>query len=148
MALPVQPAGRDGLRLQVLGPLRIWRDGAELNAGPRQQAYLLALLLARVGRPVSTSELIDLMWGDDVPGSALNIIQKYVGALRRILEPAVPSRTTGSYLHRRGNAYLFTAPPGTVDLVSFRELVSAAEQAVAEHDHAAALDRYIEALGL
>jgi DNA-binding response OmpR family regulator len=54
------------------------------------QAYLLALLLARVGRPTSTSELIDLIWRDDVPTSALNVIQKYVGALRRVLEPLLP----------------------------------------------------------
>ena len=33
------------LRLQILGPLRIWRDEVEFDAGPRQQAYLLALLL-------------------------------------------------------------------------------------------------------
>ncbi|WP_327002260.1 winged helix-turn-helix domain-containing protein [Dactylosporangium sp. NBC_01737] len=78
------------MRLQVLGPLRVWRDGVELDTGPRQQAYLLALLLARVGRPISASELIDLIWGDGVPSSALNVIHKYVGALRRLLEPAIP----------------------------------------------------------
>ncbi|MEU6201418.1 hypothetical protein, partial [Streptomyces sp. NPDC047061] len=37
------------LRLQILGPLRIWRDGVELDPGPRQQSYLLAVLLARAG---------------------------------------------------------------------------------------------------
>lgn len=46
------PAGP--VRLQVLGPLRVWRDGVERDAGPRQQAYLLALLLARAGQPVTT----------------------------------------------------------------------------------------------
>src|SRR5262245_31605908 len=66
--------GHHCLRLQILGPLRLWRGGAEVDAGPRQQAYLLALLLARVGRPTSTAELIDLIWGDDVPASALNVI--------------------------------------------------------------------------
>lgn len=124
-----RPVGGVGLRLQVLGPLRVWRDGVELDTGPRQQAYLLALLLARVGRPISASELIDLIWGDGVPSSALNVIHKYVGALRRLLEPAIPSRGTGSYLHRRGNIYLFTAPSGMVDLVTFRELVETVEEA-------------------
>lgn len=84
-----QPAGAGSLRLQILGPLRLWHNGTEPDAGPRQQAQLLALLLARVGRPVSTRELIDLIWADDVPASALNIIHKYVGALRRVLEPAL-----------------------------------------------------------
>ncbi|MEO3930107.1 helix-turn-helix domain-containing protein [Micromonosporaceae bacterium B7E4] len=49
---------------------------------PRQQRYLLALLLARTGRPVSTSDLIELIWGEDAPASAPNVIHKYVGALR------------------------------------------------------------------
>ncbi|GAA2635111.1 hypothetical protein Adu01nite_28540 [Paractinoplanes durhamensis] len=130
--------------LQVLGPLRVWRAGAELDVGPRQQASLLALLLARAGRPTSTSELIDLIWGEDVPASALNIIHKYVSALRRLLEPSLPARESGSFLHRRGNSYLFAAVPGTVDLVAFRSLVEAADQKQSD----AALDHYVEALGL
>ncbi|MFF2518217.1 ATP-binding protein [Streptomyces sp. NPDC058086] len=136
------------LRLQVLGPLRGWRDGVELDAGPPQQAYLLAVLLARAGEPVSISELVDLIWAEDVPASAVNILQKYVGALRRLLEPALPAREPGSYLHRRGSAYLFVAAPGTLDVVRFRELVDAAEAGVAEQRPAAALDGYLEAVGL
>jgi len=141
-------AGGTLVRLQVLGPLRVWCDGVEMDPGPRQQAYLLALLLARVGRPVSTSELMDLIWDDEVPSTALNVIQKYVGALRRLLEPAVPARTEGSYLHRRGNAYLFTTPPGTLDLVTFRELVETAKEALAQQRLEMALDLYVESLGL
>ncbi|MEV5840440.1 BTAD domain-containing putative transcriptional regulator [Streptomyces sp. NPDC051985] len=136
------------LRLQVLGPLRVWRDGVELDAGPPQQAYLLAVLLARAGEPVSIGELVDLIWAEDVPASAVNILQKYVGALRRLLEPALPAREPGSYLQRRGSAYLFMAAPGTLDVVRFRELVEAAEAGVTEQRPAAALDRYLEAVGL
>ncbi|MEU6341990.1 BTAD domain-containing putative transcriptional regulator [Streptomyces sp. NPDC046977] len=136
------------VRLQVLGPLRIWRDGAELDAGPPQQAYLLAVLLARAGEPVSIGELVDLIWAENVPASAVNILQKYAGALRRLLEPALAAREPGSYLRRRGSAYLFEAAPGTLDIVRFRELVDAAEGRVAERQPAAALDGYLEAVGL
>ncbi|ABW16128.1 transcriptional regulator, putative ATPase, winged helix family [Parafrankia sp. EAN1pec] len=136
------------LCLQILGPLRIWRGGVELEAGPRQQAYLLALLLARAGRPTSMSQLIDLIWGDDVPASAVNILQKYVGALRRLLEPTLPARATGSYLQRRGDSYLFAAGPVMLDVVTFRELVEVARAGVAEQRPDAALDWYAQALGL
>ncbi|WP_218034747.1 BTAD domain-containing putative transcriptional regulator [Acrocarpospora corrugata] len=128
--------------------MRLWRDGVELDAGPRQQAYLLALLLARAGKPISTSELIDLIWDHDVPASAVNILQKYVGALRRLLEPALPLRGTGSYLQRRGNGYFFASAPGMLDVVTFRELVAAAKAGIAERRPDAALDRYVEALGI
>ncbi|MFG2051994.1 BTAD domain-containing putative transcriptional regulator [Micromonospora sp. NPDC048935] len=136
------------LRLQVLGPLRLWRDGVELSAGPRQQAYLLALLLARAGKPISMSGLVELIWDDDVPASAVNILQKYVGGLRRLLEPALPLRGSGSYLQRRGNGYLFTAGPGMLDVVTFRELVEAAKAAVAEQRSDEALGYYARAVGL
>ncbi|OHV48755.1 AAA family ATPase [Pseudofrankia sp. BMG5.37] len=142
------PAGAGTPCLQILGPLRLWRDGAELDPGPRQQAQLLALLLARVGRPVSTRELIDLIWADDVPASALNVIHKYIGALRRVLEPALPARQAGTYLYRRGNGYVFIAGPGMLDLVTFRELLKAAQAALAEQAREVALDHYVEALGL
>ena len=135
----------DGLRAQILGPLRLWRDGVELDSGPPQQTYLLALLLARAGRPISTSELIDLVWGDDVPASAVNILQKYVGSLRRVLEPTVLARESGSYLQRRGNGYLFVAAPGVLDVVHFRQLAEAGRTC---RQPGEALDYYVRALGL
>jgi len=131
------------LRVEILGPLRLWRGDVELDHGPGQQAFLLALLLARVGRPVSTTELIDLMWGDEAPASALNVIHKYIGTLRRLLEPDLPPRAAGSFLHRRGNSYLITATAEMLDLVAFRELIAAART---QHDEKA-LDLFTEALG-
>ncbi|MFE2216655.1 AAA family ATPase [Streptomyces canus] len=128
--------------------MRVWRDGVELDIGPPQQAYLLAVLLARAGEPVTISELIDLIWAEDVPASAVNILQKYVGALRRLLEPALPAREPGSFLQRRGSAYLFVAAAGTLDVVRFRELVAAAEGSVAGRRLDAALEEYLEATGL
>nr|MDT0665201.1 AfsR/SARP family transcriptional regulator [Micromonospora sp. DSM 115978] len=93
-------------------------------------------------------ELIDLIWADNVPASALNVIHKYVGALRRVLEPELPARKPGIHLHRRGNGYVFVAGPGTLDLVTFRELLKAAQAALVEQTREAALDHYVEALRL
>jgi DNA-binding SARP family transcriptional activator len=142
---PSQPEEARGLRLQILGPLRIRRAGVELDPGPPQQAYLLALLLIRAGRPVSGTELIDLLWADDVPASALNILQKYVGALRRLFEPSIAVRESGSYLQRRGGFYLFTAGSDELDVVEFRQL---AEAARAQDRSDVALDHYLRALSL
>src|SRR5689334_17075155 len=142
------PADDRSLRLQILGPLRLWRGAVELDQGPRQQAYLLALLLAREGRPISTTELTELIWDEEPPATALNIIQKHVGALRRLLEPQLTSRDVGSYLHRRGNSYVFTAQPGMLDLLAFRNGIAAAKVTDARGHHAEALDHYLRALKL
>ncbi|MFI5911654.1 BTAD domain-containing putative transcriptional regulator [Dactylosporangium sp. NPDC051541] len=125
--------------------MRLWRDGVELDAGPRQQAYLLALLLANAGRPVSRNALIEQLWDGDDPDSAVNIIRKYVGLLRRVLEPELPIRGTGSYVLPRSNGYTFLPGAAELDLVVFRELIDAAKAA---RDPDEALGRFVEALEL
>ena len=137
-----------GLRMQILGPLRVWHDGVEVDPGPRQQSRLLTLLLARTGRPVSKPELIDLMWGDAPPTSALNVVHKYVGSLRRVLEPALAPREHGSYLLSRGYGYLITVNPDELDLASFRALTRAASTQRRSGSNDAALDTYVDALRL
>ncbi|SCL54713.1 BTAD domain-containing putative transcriptional regulator [Micromonospora yangpuensis] len=119
-----------------------------MSPGPRQQAYLLGLLLARAGQPVSTTELIDLVWGDDAPTTAVNVIHKYVGALRRVLEPTLAPRAEGSYLHRHGTGYRMTTSAGMLDLSTFREQVAAARTHLTKGRHQAALDAYVRALAL
>ncbi|WP_344649428.1 ATP-binding protein [Cryptosporangium japonicum] len=136
------------MRSEVLGPLRIRRHGAEVDLGPRQQAYLLGLLLARAGQPVSADHLIELVWDDEPPPSALNVVQRYVGALRRLLEPELPARSNGSYLRRHGTGYLFVADPAASDVAVFRALVAAAHRRLADREPRAALDDFAAALAL
>jgi len=145
-----EPAGRDPntLRLQILGPLRLWRGDDELDAGPRQQRCLLALLMAREGHPVSTPDLIGLIWGPDAPPSAVNVIHKYVGILRRLLEPGLPPRASGSFLVRHGNGYRFTADAASLDLIAFRRLVTEARTSVSLGRPEDALGQYARALRL
>lgn len=136
------------LHLQILGPLRVWRYGVEVDPGPRQRSHLMALLLARQGCPVSTGDLIDLLWDDDPPASALNVVQKYIGSVRRLLEPDLAARDPGSYLLRRGDSYLFAPGSGVLDLERFRGRVRDAAIALSDGRSRLAADHLIEALSL
>ncbi|MCO6005346.1 NB-ARC domain-containing protein [Actinoallomurus purpureus] len=136
------------VRIQILGPLRIWRGDVELDAGPSQQRCVLALMLARGGGPVSMAELIDLLWADDPPASAVNVIHKYVGALRRLLEPELTARAQGSWLIRHGNGYRLVAGADHLDLAAFRSQVDMARRSLREHRPDDALDHYIQGLRL
>jgi hypothetical protein len=80
------------------------------------------------------------------PVSSLRL--QILGPLRRLLEPNLSAGEAGSHLPRRGNGYLFAAGPARLDLIAFRELADAAGAELAEHRREAALDRYVEALGL
>ncbi|GIF23571.1 DNA-binding SARP family transcriptional activator [Actinoplanes tereljensis] len=80
--------------------------------------------------------------------TAVNALQRYVGALRRVLQPGLPARAAGSYLIRKGSGYLIEAGPEVLDLAAFRELVGTAAAALAGGEPDAALDAYARGLNL
>ena len=83
------------LRVGVLGPVTVWREGHELGAGQPRQLAVLGVLASRANRVVSRGELVDAVWGEEPPASAENGIYTYVAGLRRVLEPDGPDRGPG-----------------------------------------------------
>ena len=136
------------VRFSLLGPVRAWRGPAEVNLGPNQQRATLTLLLVRANRFVITDDLIELLWERNPPGSAINVIHKYIGAIRRLLEPDLEARTSGRWLTRQGGAYRLAADESTSDLIAFRRMVKDARSVRAGDRPADALDLLVEALGL
>ncbi|WP_079178903.1 AfsR/SARP family transcriptional regulator [Streptomyces humi] len=154
--MPVTPRRRVGeeqepaqaTRFTLLGPLRAWRGEDELPLGPRQQRLLLAALLAGAGRPVPLSELIGLLWDGEPPVSAVNAVHRYVGSLRRLLEPGLPARSPGRWIVRQAGSYLLGVDAEGLDLLRFRALVRQARASAATGHLPAAVDMYLEALAL
>ncbi len=71
------------IRFSLLGSLRVWRGETEITLNSEKQRAVLALLLLKAGTPVRRKEIIDAVWGDGAPDSAVNLVQTYVGRLRR-----------------------------------------------------------------
>ena len=136
------------VQFSLLGPVRAWRGPAELDLGPNQQSAILALLLVRANQLVTTGDLIELLWERNPPDSATNMIHKYIGAIRRLLEPGLEARASGRWLTRQGGAYRLAADESTSDLIAFRRMVKDARSARAGNRPADALDLLMEALGL
>ena len=60
-----------GLRVDVLGPLRVTVDGDAVDVpGPRRRA-VLALLATAEGRTVSTDDILDAVWPEEMPDTGL-----------------------------------------------------------------------------
>ena len=91
------------LRIQILGPLRAWRDEEPLELGRIGQRAVLGLLALACGQPLSRAEFVDALWGDAPPPSAANMIQTSVKHLRRLLEPDRPPRTPSAILPTVGD---------------------------------------------
>ncbi|WP_314219432.1 AfsR/SARP family transcriptional regulator [Streptomyces zaehneri] len=144
---PPDDALAEVTRFEVLGPVRVWREERELDPGFPQQRALLALLLAHAGRSVPTSEILDVLWAERPPASALNVVRRYVGAVRRLLEPGLPSRAPGRRLLRRTGGYLLEAATDEVDLLRFRELTRQGKRAAATGRAETAARQFALALG-
>lgn len=117
------------MRVQVLGPVRAWRDGRELDLGPPGRRAVLGFLVLARGRALPRTELVDALWGIRPPPSATNIIQTHVKHLRRMLDPERHAYARSPSLPTVGEGYALRVPPEHIDLERFHELVRAAEDA-------------------
>ncbi|MEU5942494.1 tetratricopeptide repeat protein [Micromonospora sp. NPDC047548] len=133
----------DSLWFTLLGPVRVWDGERELDLGAPQQRAVLAVLLAHAGQPVRIAEIVDSLWWQDPPDSAVNTVHRSIGYLRRALEPQLAPREPGSWLTRAGGGYRLRADAETSDLLRFRRLV---EQAHGQDGDPVA--RFAEALRL
>ena len=107
--------------LRLLGPVEVLAHDGVVHAGePRRQAVLAALTV-EAGRVVSTSTLIDRVWGEDPPGQAARTLGTYITRIRRVLEQSF-SDSSVTVINQPGG-YRLTAQPEQVDLFRFRELV-------------------------
>jgi DNA-binding SARP family transcriptional activator len=143
------------LRVGVLGPVTVWREGHELGAGQPRQLAVLGVLASRANRVVSRGELVDAVWGEEPPASAENGIYTYVAGLRRVLEPdaheggsARPRRGPGLVLVSSGGGYLLRLGPGDLDAAHFEECLDRARGLRAAGDTDAAACAVNEALAL
>ncbi|GAA1270802.1 AfsR/SARP family transcriptional regulator [Saccharothrix xinjiangensis] len=140
--------GGEHLRFEVLGLLRAVRGGGEVDLGAaKQRAVLTVLLLAR-NTPVSRDQIIEAVWGDHPPSSAVNLVQTYVAGLRRALEPSRARRAPAELLTSVGDGYLLRVEPTAVDLDDFERGVVAANRLRASGDLVAAATALEEALAL
>ncbi|MER6512725.1 BTAD domain-containing putative transcriptional regulator [Nonomuraea sp. NPDC001636] len=118
-----------GLRFAVLGPVRAWREGQELDLGTPLQRSILGMLLLREGRAVTPAEMIDAVWGEDAPPRALGALRTYVSRLRTVLEPDRPARSRPELLTSIGRGYALRLPDNALDLTRFERGIAEAEAA-------------------
>jgi DNA-binding SARP family transcriptional activator len=117
------------IRFEVLGPLTAWRDGANVDLGPAQQRVVLALLLLHANQHVGRQQIINAVWGAAPPTHAVNLVQRHMSGLRRVLEPGRPARSSSDRLTWTEGGYLCSVPPDELDLIRFDEHISTARAA-------------------
>jgi DNA-binding SARP family transcriptional activator len=128
------------MRFDVLGSLVVWRDGGEVRLSGLRQRRLLAVLLLRANEVVSTSSLLDDLWGGRPPASAGKAVKALVWQLRKQLGEGVIETARGGYLLR--------ASREAIDSRRFEDLIGRAQRLLADGAAAEAEAVLREALAL
>lgn len=104
------------IKFQLLGPLEVMDGDRVCTPTPPKVRRVLALLLLRANQVVPVDALIEELWGEDPPLSAVGTAQTYIYQLRRLLDPYG--------VHADGREWLVTKPPGYMLRVTPQQLDS------------------------
>ncbi len=139
----------NGVRVPDVVPLRIYicgrlaiehADGVirEEEFPARQGRRLWAYLVLNRRRPISRDELVDALWGDEVPDTWDTTINGIVSRLRRLLRTTSCSDEVG--IRGEVGRYLLQLPAMTfIDYERARSAIHATETSLRQLDHDAAL---------
>lgn len=129
--------------LRVLGPFQVVGAGGEevRCGGPKQQAVLATLAL-RANHVVPTASIVQVVWGESAPRSAVRMVRTYVSQLRKVLPAVGDARLTS-----RRPGYLLEIDLERVDAHRFVALVQRGREAADGGRLRAASKAFDEALG-
>jgi DNA-binding SARP family transcriptional activator/transcriptional regulator with XRE-family HTH domain/tetratricopeptide (TPR) repeat protein len=147
-----QPADQarcgQGLWLAVLGPLEAWRDGAPLSLGPPARRAVLGMLLLEPDVLMRRETVIDVLWGEAPPRTAVGLVQAHVSRLRGVLEPCKGGTGDDGMIKAVSSAYKLSLPAEELDLLVFRDLAARAAATRAGGDDVTACELYEQAIAL
>src|SRR5262245_28900787 len=109
------------MQFLVLGPLEVVAGGRSLTLQRGRQRALLGVLLLHANEVVSTDRLLDALWGESLPPTALTALQGHISRLRRLLGR--------ERLLTRFPGYLLRLAPGELDADHMRALLAAGRHA-------------------
>ncbi|MCP2341062.1 AfsR/SARP family transcriptional regulator [Actinomadura rupiterrae] len=127
------------MKFQVLGPLEVSGESGDMTPSAPKVREVLALLLLQHGHIVQSRTLIDELWGEDPPPSALATLQTYIYKLRKVLMRG----RSGESLRTKVYGYVLSVPADDLDHCRFERLLADGQGAFDAGD----LERATGALG-
>src|SRR3954451_7544557 len=107
--------------VRLLGPVEASVDGRVVAVGAGKPRALLALLALHAGSTVSSERLIEGLWGERPPATAVKLIQLHVSQLRKVFSAA----GDGGQILTRGHGYELRLEADGLDVTCFERLVGA-----------------------
>ncbi len=137
------------ITIELLGPLSVRINHVPVMPDAAKPRQVLALLALNAGRVVTVSSLIDELWGDEPPPSAVTTLQTYILESRRRMGAALGlGQDPKRLLRTRLNGYLLDAQAARIDFREFERLAQSGRAAAERRDDRSAADLLGQALAL
>lgn len=108
--------------IRLLGPVEVLGPGGRAALVGRRQRALVGLLGLSPARVVSQSRLVDALWGEDPPRTAVPTLYSHIARVRRALDGC----GLRDVLLSRDSGYILAVSPDEVDADRFeRQVISA-----------------------
>ncbi|HXE93469.1 MAG TPA: BTAD domain-containing putative transcriptional regulator, partial [Gaiellaceae bacterium] len=125
---------------RILGPLEAFDGERAISLGGARQRAVLALLVLHGNETLTSDVIVDELWGEEAPPTAVKVLQNCVSALRKELPPETIRTVAGAYSLALG--------PEELDRDRFERLLAEGRAALAAGDHADAAEQLRAALAL
>ncbi|MFG1895910.1 BTAD domain-containing putative transcriptional regulator [Micromonospora zamorensis] len=119
------------MEIRVLGGLSVQLPARTLQLGTPKQQVVFAMLAVQPGQLVTMADLVDELWPDRPPRSAVANVRTYAANLRRGFEALQPG---GGAIVRQPNGYRFVQRPDLIDVFLFEMERRAGRDALAAGD--------------
>lgn len=102
---------------KLLGPLTVDRaEGFAVSPSAPKLRQLLALLLFNANQPVAVSQIVEELWGEQVPRQSVLTVRTYICHLRKLISDSTDST---EFLATVPSGYLLRVEPGELDVQRF-----------------------------
>ncbi|GAB1508156.1 AfsR/SARP family transcriptional regulator [Actinophytocola sp. KF-1] len=141
------------IMLGLLGPLLLVRAGKQITPSAPKLRLVLSLLAVQANAVTRVDQLVEELWGESPPPSALTTVQTYIYQLRKLLrlddQPVPEGDTTRPALLSHPGGYILRLPDlADVDANLFEELARRGRTELLAARPEAAAETFRDALAL
>lgn len=140
---------RKSMYIRLLGPMSVLLEKGQVTPSAAKQRQILALLSLNSGRVVTISALIEELWGDCPPRTAVATLQNYILQLRNKIASGTPgSPGVKQILSTSHGGYLLAEDSCMTDVDEFGHLAARGREAAEQGEYRLASEQFGSALEL
>ena len=146
------------LRIQLLGPFRVWRDDEEITAAVHKIGKadtFVKLLISQPSQTFTPDQLVEALWGQELEEGKTTVekatanLHRRISELRKLLEPSLKKSAESQYILRTPKGYCFNQKaPSRIDAEEFAQRYESAQRLQIQQELEPAVAAYEAMLAL